>query len=62
MAILFVYLAKLPYELILAGAILDSFFYFGEGFLMRNLLTAASIAVIGVALFLNGRIHWQKRI
>lgn len=62
MAILFVYLAKTPFELIVAGAILDATYYFGDGILVRNQLAIFSTILIIIALFLNKRIHWQKNI
>jgi len=61
LAILYVYLAKLPYEIIVAGAILDSVYYFGTGIFAFR-LTIISIILIVVAFFLNDKIHWPKRI
>ncbi len=62
MALLFVYLAKLPYELIIAGIILDSVYYFGGSFLAEHLLTIFSALLLIIAFFLSKRIHWQKVI
>lgn len=62
MALFFVYLAKLPYEIILAGFLLDMVYYFGDGFLARHLLIVFSLLLIILALFLNSRIHWRKVI
>lgn len=62
LALLLVYLAKLPYEIILAALVLDSFYYFGEGLLAKNMLVIFSLVLIGAALFLENRIHWQKKI
>jgi hypothetical protein len=62
MALLFVYLAKLPYELILAGVILDSVYYFGDGFLAEHILTLFSLLLLIIAFFLSERIHWNKVI
>lgn len=61
-AIFFVYLAKLPYEVIIAGAILDSVYYFGENLLVSNQLTLFATLLILVALFLKDKIHWQEVI
>jgi uncharacterized RDD family membrane protein YckC len=61
-ALLSVYLIKTPYELIITGAVLDSVYYFGEGFLGNYRLTLGTLILIIAALFLNGKIHWQKRI
>jgi len=62
MALLFVYLTKLPYEVILAGFILDSVYYFGDGFLVQHLLAIFSLILIILAFFLSRRIHWLKTI
>jgi hypothetical protein len=62
MALLFVYLAKLPYELIIAGFLLDTVYYFGDGFLFQYPLTLFSILILIIALFVSQRIHWQKVI
>lgn len=62
MALLFVYLAKLPYEVMLAGFILDSVYYFGDSFWMKHLLFIFSLILIIIALFLNKKIHWNKII
>lgn len=62
MALLFVYLAKLPYEIILAGFLLDSVYYFGDGFLVQHLLAIFSLILIILAFFLSKRIHWNKII
>ena len=62
MAILFVYLAKVPYEVIVVGNILDAVYYFGDGFLVKYQLTIFALVLILVALFLNNRIHWSKTI
>lgn len=62
MAILLVYLAKLPYEMIVAGAVLDSVYYFGDSLLLKNCLVIFSSLLIIGALFLNDKIHWRKII
>lgn len=61
-AILLVYLIKLPYEIILAGVMLDSVYYFGDSFLARFKLTLFAFIIILVALFLSEKIDWHKRI
>lgn len=58
MALLYVYLAKLPYELVLAGLILDSLYYFGDSFLAKHLLIIFSLFLLIIAFFLSRRIHW----
>jgi hypothetical protein len=62
LALLAVFLARLPYEIILAGFILDSFYYFGNGFLNQHLLTLFSIVLIILAWFLSKKIYWRKII
>lgn len=62
LAVLLVYLAKLPYEIIVAGAILDAVYYFGEGFVVGHRLTLFALILILVAWFLNKRISWRKII
>jgi hypothetical protein len=62
MALLFVYLAKLPYEMIVAGFLLDVFYYFGNGFFVRYPLTIFSFVLIILALFLDKKVHWSQVI
>lgn len=62
MALLYVYLAKLPYEMIVAGAMLDIAYYFGDGFFISHSLAIFSFILILIALFLNERIHWRNVI
>lgn len=62
LAMLLVYLAKLPYEVILAGAILDTVYYFGDNFLSRHQLTFFAILLLMVALFLSDKVDWNKKI
>ncbi len=57
-----IYLIKLPYEIILAAAILDSFYYFGDSFLSNHRLTLAAFFAILIALFLSDKLNWQRRI
>jgi len=60
LAILAVYLAKLPYEIIIAGLILDLVYYFGDGFIAKYFFTLFSLLLIVLALFLNSRIYWRR--
>jgi hypothetical protein len=62
MALLFIFLAKLPYELILAGFILDMVYYFGNGFFAQHLLTIFSLLLLLIAFFVSKRVHWPKII
>lgn len=62
LALLAVYLIKLPYEIILAGFLLDLFYYFGEGFWRGHILSIFSLVLIALALFLSQKIHWRKVI
>jgi len=62
LALLFVFLAKIPYEIILIGFLLDSVYYFGESFWFQYPLTIFSIILIAVACFLNGKINWHRSI
>ena len=62
LALLAVYLIKLPYEIIVVGFILDSVYYFGDGFWAKHPLTIFSFLVIAVALFLNNKVEWRKII
>lgn len=62
MAIVLVFLAKIPYEIIFVGMVFDSLYYFGEGFLRSYQLTIFSVTLILIALFLDRKISWQKRI
>jgi uncharacterized membrane protein len=62
MALLMVYLVKLPYEIIFVGFILDSAYYFGDGFFAKHLLTLFSLLLIILAWFLSQKIYWRKII
>lgn len=57
-----IYLIKLSYEIILAAAILDSFYYFGDNFWYSHRLTLAAFFAILIALFLSDKLNWQRRI
>jgi hypothetical protein len=62
MALIFVYLIKLPYEIMFVAVLFDATYYFGEGFLIEHWLTLFSLVLIVVALFLDSKIHWQRII
>lgn len=61
-ALVYVYLAKFPYEIILAGLMLDTLYYFGEGFIWRHPLALSASALIVLAFFVDKAVRWQKRI
>jgi hypothetical protein len=61
-AILFVSLVKFPYMIVLAGFILDSVYYFGNGFFLTYPLTLFSLAAVITVFFLSKIIHWPKPI
>ena len=62
LALLSVYLAKLPYEIIVAGVILDSVYYFGSGIVSSHRLGLFALLIIFFAMFLEDRIYWRKTI
>ena len=62
LALIYVYLAKLPYEIIIFAALLDNIYYFGDGFFRDNMFSLFSILLILVAFFLGVRINWQRKI
>ena len=62
LGVLFIYLAKVPYEIIVVAGILDSVYYFGDGLISKNRLLIFALVLILVALFLKDRVHWQKVI
>ncbi len=62
LALIYVYLAKLPYEIIIFAALLDNIYYFGDGFLRDNMFSLFSILLILIAFFLGVRINWQRKI
>lgn len=62
MALLYVYLAKLPYEILVVSIILDSMYYFGEGVVSSHRLLIFSILLLAIALFLKDRVYWRKVI
>lgn len=62
MALLAVYLIRLPYEIIIAGFIFDSIYYFGSGWLAEYPLTVFSFLLVVTATFLSKKIYWRKII
>ena len=62
MALLAVYLIKLPYEIVFVAFILDLAYYFGDGIIYKHLLLIFSVLLIVLALFLSKRIHWRRII
>jgi hypothetical protein len=62
LAIFSVYLIKLPYEIVFAGFILDSVYYFGDSALAKHPLVIFSIFLIAGAFFLSKIISWKKII
>lgn len=62
LALLYVYLTKIPYEIIIAGFVLDSVYYFGEGLWRQFPLTIFGVFLILLAIFLSERIYWRKMI
>ncbi len=61
-SLLFVYLSKKPYEIIFSGALLDSFYYFGNSFLSSNRLSFFSMSLILFTFLLDEEIRWEKKI
>jgi len=61
-ALLFSYFARSPYEIIIAGLVLDLVYYFGDGFMARHPLALFSLLLVASVLFLDSRIHWHKII
>lgn len=62
LSIIYVFLVKLPYEIIILGLVFDSTYYFGGNFVSMYRMTILSLLLIGLALFLNERIRWNKVI
>lgn len=62
MALLYVYLARLPYEIILVGFLFDNLYYFGDNVWQKYPLTIFSGLLIVIAMSLYKRIHWSKVI
>ncbi len=60
LAIIYIYLARVAYEIIIIGIILDSLYYFNGVFSHSFLIF--SIILIMIALFLEGRIDWKKQV
>lgn len=59
--LVYIYLAKLPYEVVILAVILDSIYYFGNGFFAYRLTIISIISIIG-AYILNTMLVWNKRI
>jgi hypothetical protein len=62
LSILYAYLSKTPYELLLLGFFLDYLYYFGEGFLSTNRLFIFSAIVVLISVFLSDKLEWKKII
>jgi len=62
LTMVYVYLAKLPYEIVLAGFLLDINYYFAPGIFWGHPLTFISILFICVAWYLDKKIIWRKVI
>lgn len=62
LTMLFVYLAKLPYEITVAGAILDVAYNFGDSIIDQHLLLIFSVVLLILATFLNNKVYWRKII
>jgi hypothetical protein len=60
LALLSVIITKIPYEIILAGAILDLFFYFGDGLFRQNILFVYSVALLAASVFVEKKFVWKK--
>lgn len=60
--LIFVYLNKFPFEIIFAGIILDSIYYYGDGILAQNRMLIFSALVLLAVWFLDKKIHWAKII
>lgn len=53
LALLYFILVRNPFELVLAGAMLDKFFYFGEGFIVSNMLLITSLVLSFGSIFMD---------
>lgn len=62
LALLYAYLSKTPYELLLMGFMLDYLYYFGDGFVASNRLAVFSLVVVLVSVFLSDKLEWKKVI
>jgi hypothetical protein len=62
LALLYVYLVKLPYEIIPIGFLFDNFYYFGSGAFDGHPLTIFTFVLMMIALFLEDKIDWVKKI
>jgi hypothetical protein len=60
LALLYVYAVKKPFELILSGFLLDTVYYFGNGFFRDHALVIFSLILVALVLFLDSRIYWRK--
>ncbi len=62
LAILYAYLSKTPYELLVIGFMLDYLYYFGHGFVTSNRLVIFSLVVVLVSVFMSDKLEWKKVI
>ena len=62
LALLYVYLAKLPYEIIFVAVILDSLYHFGSSLFSNQIFLIFSLLLLLVAFFLSRHIYWRKVI
>jgi hypothetical protein len=60
LALLYVYAVRKPFELIVSGFLLDTVYYFGNGFFRNHALIIFSLFLVALILFLDSRIYWRK--
>ncbi len=59
LSLLYIYLAKVPYEVIVVGGIMDTVYYLGEGLVLNNLFGLFAFFAIVAAIFLEDRLEWE---
>jgi len=60
LAIAYIYLVRMPYELIIMGAILDQVYYLGNSFIYDYMFTIFSFVSVVATVFLEKKLQWEN--
>lgn len=58
--LIYIYLVKIPYEVIFVGYILDSIYFFGDNFFLSYKLTIYSLICILLSVYIKDKIEWNE--
>lgn len=60
LAVIYAYSAKMPYELVLIGGVLDQAYYIGGGFFFEHVFLIFSVFLLIMSVFLEKKFQWKK--